>query len=274
MHSFIHFFRRHAVIHPWGSRPTPDAPGKELYLVPVVSKQPLPDYVELLDLTQFPKQSDENRLLGVFILNKGKFAAPAAYTQPLAPLPPSGLPLPHTVPNLLTNLSATLPPPIPSIPSVISNVNQNPPLNPDLVSKLSAEQIESLLQSVLANNGGLPTSLPISTPAVPTPFAPLPTSIANLLQPLAHPSAPYPYSPTQQGPPNTHPNSFTFSPRGDSGSERDRSAPPYERHNDRSERGRGRGRGFEKTRDGGWAGRARARGRGNKGGGGGPHAWS
>lgn len=273
---------RHAVIHPWGSRPSPDAPGKELYLVPIVPKQPLPDYVELLDLTQFPKQSDENRLLGVFILNKGKFPAPAAaYTQPVPPLPPSGLPLPHTVPSLLTNLTSTLPPPIPSIPSVLPNVNQNQPLNPDLVSKLSAEQIESLLQSVLANNNGsLPTSLPMSTPAIPTttPFVPLPTSIANLLQShqaIVHPSPPYPYSPTQhQGPPpNTHPNSFNFGPRGDPTSERDRSAPPYERRNDRNERGRGRGRGFEKTRDGGWAGRARGRGRGNNNGGGGPNAW-
>ncbi|GJJ11332.1 hypothetical protein Clacol_005564 [Clathrus columnatus] len=247
---------RHAVIHPWGSRPSPDAPGKELYLIPVLPNQPLPDYIEILDLVTFPKHSEDNRLLGVFILNKGKFTVPA-YT-PLQP---------PTVPSLLNNLSS-LPPSMPSIPSIPSN--SNPSLNPDLVSKLSSEQIEALLQTVLSGNGSLPTSQPVSASVAPTTFPSLlPPALANLLQ--SHPPSSLPASypfPTahavpefasQRRPPPL--SSYGFGPHKDSAMP----SPPPGGYHDRGDFGRGRGRGFDKTRDAGWAGRGRARGRGASG---------
>lgn len=266
---------RHAVIHPWGSRPTPDAPGKELYLVPVIANQPLPDYVELLDLVKFPKQSDENILLGVFILNKGKFTTPV-HSQPPPPIPPT------TVPSLLTNLLTTLPPAMPVIPSIPPNLNlsQKSTLNPDLVSKLSSEQIESLLQTVLASNGGgLLSSLPVSTQAtVSTPFAShLPSAVTSLLHsqsqhPSTHSPMPYPHLPAQQGP-HHPPGSYGFGSHMDTTVERDsKPITSYGGYSDRSDRGRGRGRGFDKTRDAGWGTRGRARGRGGNSGG--PHVRS
>ncbi|KAF8586036.1 hypothetical protein K439DRAFT_1001449 [Ramaria rubella] len=283
--SFLINRDRHAVVHPWGPNPGPEAPGKELYLIPIMPDEALPDYVEILDLVKFPKQRDDKMLLGVFILNKGKFSERIhqTYPQPLSnisrteilpsvahgnPTQPSGPPI-----------NSSAPQPIPDIP-------------PEIVSKLTTEQIESLLQTVLA--GGL-NPLPMTQPqqAAP-PMATYPStfpSLTNLL-PQSYPTAPYPpyphtgvqpspqftppppppqqqaphvpynYSPPHMptSPPRNqdyrgpHGGAYNRSGRGDFDRPRGRG-----RHFNGNDRGRGT-HDFDRPRDSGWGGRGRGRG--------------
>lgn len=93
---------RHAVIFPWGSPPAADAPGKELYLVPLQPSQ-TPEYLEMLDHLALPTPRTETVLVGIFILLRRRPAV----------LPPS-MPPPPSIP------SAPIPPPsaVPSIPGL------------------------------------------------------------------------------------------------------------------------------------------------------------
>lgn len=75
---------RHGLVFPWGTNPPSTAPGKDLYLLPIQASKPLPEFIDLLDHVLIPKQRDENMLLGVFVLSKGKIVVP-----PIATTPPS-----------------------------------------------------------------------------------------------------------------------------------------------------------------------------------------
>jgi len=181
-------FSRHAVVHPWGPNPGPDAPGKELYLIPIMPHEVLPEYVEILDLVKFPKQRDEKILLGVFVLNKGKFSewASPAYIQPQAPIS-------EAESNSATTLGATSS--TGQLTAPVSRPAQMPAVPPEIVSKLTPQQVESLLQSVLS--GGLnsmplaQSQQPLSSPT-PATFPPsFPASLATLL-PQQYPATPFP----------------------------------------------------------------------------------
>jgi hypothetical protein len=215
---------RHAVVHPWGPNPGPDAPGKELYLIPILPHEALPDYVEILDLVKFPKQREEKMLLGVFILNKGKFSERVPFVTPLGSAA-VGIPRSDIISSTPGMPTALRGPPS-SNASLIpaSQTTQQPPnIPPEIVSKLTAEQIESLLQSVLS--GGLNAS-PVThsqsaAPPTSTAFASaFPNSLVNLL-PQQYPSVPFPsYPPTgAQGPqypppppPQPPPMPYNYSP--------------------------------------------------------------
>lgn len=213
-------YSRHAVVHPWGPNPGPEAPGKELYLIPILPHETLPDYVEILDLVKFPKQREEKMLLGVFVLNRGKFserippvtqvpsAAKAAHGSDITPAAP-GVPIPSNGPA--------------SNPTSSAPQTAQPTIPPEIVSKLTAEQIESLLQSVLSGGlNAIPTTQPqLAAPPVSTAYPSTFPSLTNLL-PQQYPSisyppysltgpqgaSPYPPLPTQQ----PTPMPYNFSP--------------------------------------------------------------
>ena len=46
---------RHGLVFPWGNRPKEHHPGRELYIIPLLSSDPVPDYMELLDDLRLPK---------------------------------------------------------------------------------------------------------------------------------------------------------------------------------------------------------------------------
>ena len=73
---------RHGLVFPWGANPPPSAPGKDLYLLALQASKPLPEFIDLLDHVLIPKQRDENMLLGVFVLSKGKIVVPPITTTP------------------------------------------------------------------------------------------------------------------------------------------------------------------------------------------------
>ena len=68
--------RRHGVVFPWGSPPPPDAPGKELYLVPLHPSDSVPEYLQLLDHVQLPDPRNTTMVLGLFVLHRPKAHAP------------------------------------------------------------------------------------------------------------------------------------------------------------------------------------------------------
>lgn len=110
--SLLWSHRRHAVILPWGNPPAADAPGKELYIVPL---KPLerPEYLELLDHLSLPPSRSEILLVGVFILHKSKQVThPASYSVASAAAPASAafVPTPLLSPSSLGfDLSALTP---------------------------------------------------------------------------------------------------------------------------------------------------------------------
>ncbi|KZS94341.1 hypothetical protein SISNIDRAFT_484570 [Sistotremastrum niveocremeum HHB9708] len=122
---------RHGLIFPWGKHPRSDAPGRELYIVPLEPSNTLPEYIDLLDELQLPQVRTEKILVGVWILHKGKLVKPAtpppppAASQPTPPpsLQPSqllaalGIPL---LPRPSVPMVSATPPTIPTIPSALN----------------------------------------------------------------------------------------------------------------------------------------------------------
>ncbi|KAE9397073.1 hypothetical protein BT96DRAFT_88937 [Gymnopus androsaceus JB14] len=99
---------RHGLVFPWGSRPKDYHPGKELYIIPLLASDPLPDYIELLDDLRLPKLRTTNHLLGIWILNKGKLASPPV------PVPAS---IRHN-PSVRSPAPVPTPPPLPPLPTL------------------------------------------------------------------------------------------------------------------------------------------------------------
>jgi hypothetical protein len=81
-------------------QPPSGAPGKDLYLIPLQASRPLPEFIDLLDHVQIPKKRDENMLLGVFVLSKGKIVVPTP--TPIIDTPALVAPMP-TAPQPLQN---------------------------------------------------------------------------------------------------------------------------------------------------------------------------
>ncbi|KAF9075359.1 hypothetical protein BDP27DRAFT_1315936 [Rhodocollybia butyracea] len=231
---------RHGLVFPWGNRPKDHHPGKELYIIPLLSSEPLPDYIELLDDLKLPKLRIINFLVGIWILNKGKLASPPPQAVPpppvaaashvmgsISPPPPLAVPIvspphiasPPIVPVAATN-TASLPP----------TIDQNA-LAAELAS-LTPEQLAAVTQMLAQTNPGLPLALPVVPPAVTPPPGP---SGAPIPLPLNGFMPSWGGQPSYGGSRGNH--QFSSGPGGDFNSR------GRDHRGARGGRGRGRGRG-------------------------------
>lgn len=240
---------RHGLVFPWGHHPKDHHPGRELYIIPLLSSDPLPDFIELMDNLSLPKVRKVNYLIGIWVLTKGKLAPP--------PAPPPPAAVPQIPPNLLPLLN-----PGASLPAGAAQ-NPQPPLPAAIaaeVATLTPEQIQLMIQTLAGSSF---PSVPVPTPQQSQALAPQPQPHVPITQPV--PPQPWPnttqsygghYRPStsqlHHSPPHPQPHhERDFRPggydRGDSSSGR----------GDRGWRGRGRGsgRGHESPRkpvDSGW----------------------
>ncbi|KAF8074849.1 hypothetical protein FPV67DRAFT_1357997, partial [Lyophyllum atratum] len=260
---------RHGLVFPWGNRPKDHHPGRELYIIPLLSSNPLPDYMELLDDLHLPKLRTANLLIGMWILTKGKLAPPPAPAPPVIPTFPQ---IPQNAQNPLPNTSMSPFPPVPSAPAA-------PPLSHDLaaeVATLTPEQIQLMIQTLTANGTiSLPISPPLPQHSPPPMQVPPPPMIPTQPHvPYHNPPPGQPWANQGRGygvyhPPPAHPNPPMHHnhARGPPLSW-DRPAEPFSGagRDDRGGRGwrggRGRGRGRSndtspKPMDSGWSRRPR-----------------
>ncbi|GBE86451.1 Transcription factor bye1 [Sparassis crispa] len=280
---------RHGLVFPWGNRPKEHSPGRELYIIPLLSTDPIPDYMELLDDLRLPKLRNANYLIGIWVLNKGKLAPPPT---------PQGL-LPPQVAHLAIDLSqlqqSSTTVPIPNIfsqavpPSVTTPMAQPQPQPTAATSALAAEvasltpeEIQLMLRTLSSAIPAQPAAPPV--PAVAPPPAP-PAQTGMSAIPIQPWGAPAPSFPPAYSPPNT---AFSAQPSPPHPS-RPYPDMPYDnyphdqqeqgygcpsgsqyggRGGERGYRGRGgpppRGRGRDRQRDAGWP-KSRGRGRGGPG---------
>ncbi|KAF8892270.1 hypothetical protein BD779DRAFT_1511945 [Infundibulicybe gibba] len=239
---------RHGLVFPWGPRPKEHYPGREFYVIPLLSSDPLPDYMELLDELKLPKTRTLNYLVGIWVLNKGKLAAPPVLA-PSAPVP--NPPVPQA------NIPLRVPPP--------GQAPVAPPQTAAILAEmatLTPEQLQLVLSTLssVAINPIPGISLPPSTAVAPPPPPHLP-----------NPTPPPPPGPPPGSQQAWQPNPISGYPGGypppGAPDSRQQPAPPYgqspehygyERgapghpRGDRGrDRGRGRGRGRDRGRDGG-----------------------
>lgn len=187
-------YSRHGLIFPWGHNPKSSAPGRELYIVPLLSSDPIPEYMELLDQLQFPPIRNVDYLVGIWVLTKGKLAPPATLPTPVAaptmsatppPVPapaPAPAPVPQTlaVPNLdlaqLHQLGLLQPPPPSQPPPPPPPSQSTPPIPPHThpapytspppsnlaaeVAQLTPEQIQLMLQTLAKTAHPPPVPVP------------------------------------------------------------------------------------------------------------------
>ncbi|EIN06001.1 hypothetical protein PUNSTDRAFT_145392 [Punctularia strigosozonata HHB-11173 SS5] len=185
---------RHGLIFPWGNRPKDHHPGREMYIVPLLASEPLPDYMELLEELCLPKQRIANYLIGLWILVKGKLAPPPTPSVPLAttsavPAPqPQGSPAPH---------------PPSSAPSSSNDLATQ-------VASLTPEQIQEMLRALASSGLAIPGSQPPGPPIIP-PAPPLIPPAPHLLAPTPPVPALYP-SPAWTIPPPTVPAAAPYPP--------------------------------------------------------------
>ncbi|KAI1793536.1 hypothetical protein LXA43DRAFT_220280 [Ganoderma leucocontextum] len=276
---------RHGLIFPWGHNPKSSAPGRELYVVPLLSSEPIPEYMELLDQLQLPKERVADYLVGIWVLTKGKLTPPPqpAPTHASTPQPSITPPsLPNTDFSHLQHASVLpqVPPPTQSQAPIQAQLQPQPaaggsmsPLSamlsnptPDF-SSLTPEQITLMLQTLSRTSSqSPPTSVPI--PGLPPTQQPmtLPTAAAQAWNPQV--PGPYPpppaYPQVQQPPPYPGSSSPTSQRFPDPyGNDRFNDQRSYQNHPnngfeyDRGHRGRGgRGRGAGdrgRGRDQGWS---------------------
>ncbi|RPD64235.1 hypothetical protein L227DRAFT_571804 [Lentinus tigrinus ALCF2SS1-6] len=282
---------RHGLIFPWGHNPKSSAPGRELYVVPLLHTEPIPEYMELLDQLQLPQERSVDYLVGVWVLTKGKLVPPPQPTP--TPMPAIAPTVPQTsaaqvaVPNIdiaqLRQLGITLPQsqtlpgfqsqsPVGGSLSPPSVTTHSPA--PPLAVPFDPSQIQLMLQAL---TGGTqqpgtfpqpppstatspPQSVAIPHLTAPNPSQPIALPTAALQpwtanQPQYPPSGPPPYQQPPPYPPHAAPSGTHGSYGGGDRYERDR---PYQNNGgyeyDRGFRGRGRGRGGDRGRgrDQGW----------------------
>ncbi|KIK61776.1 hypothetical protein GYMLUDRAFT_42820 [Collybiopsis luxurians FD-317 M1] len=241
---------RHGLVFPWGSKPKDHHPGKELYLIPLLADEPLPDYMELLEDLRLPRLRTINYLVGIWILSKGKLTSPPPSTTPVIP---TVTPAPALAPVLPT--THLTPPPTVVAPSV----NRGPDMNiVNLAATLPIDQNALLaeLASLTPEQMAYVTQMlaGAKAPAVPTPVAPAhspipapsaPTSSSSVQIPMPVPPLPLPsdrhWAGQQQYPSGGVPSGIAAPPsfsRGGRGNSNPRG------RGDRGGRGgRGRGRG-------------------------------
>ena len=260
-------YSRHALIFPWGQHPKPGAPGRELYIVPVLKDQPVPEFIELLDDHHLPKERTENVLVGIFVLNKGKLAAtgtppvpnpaPKTFNIPATtPVPPNAVPYP---PNPSARANAPVAPPGPGTFDQSALAAEVASLTPEQISLMlrhlqqTAPQLAAIAgQAAATGTAGYPPTMPSN----PNPIPPY------------NQQHPYPQPPPGPGPGGPYP--YASSPERPNG-DFDRPSKQVGR-DERGRRGRGRpkggrGRGGRDSSfddalpaDSGWRGRGRGGG--------------
>ncbi|KAJ7708675.1 hypothetical protein B0H17DRAFT_1030445 [Mycena rosella] len=252
---------RHGLVFPWGPRPKDTNPGKDLYIIPLLSSDSLPDYMELLDNLHLPKIRNTNYLIGIWVLNKGKLAPP--------PPPPAPAPAP-VIPQF--NVPTLAAPPVPGMPA--PPMTFEPSVLAAEVAALTPEQVRMMLQSLTA------TTLS-AIPVVPTPMPPhshpQPTPPLALPQSWGHPGMPGPSAMGYSPPPMHHQQQHQY-PDQHGPPYGQQPQPQYERREYNRDQHAHPGPGYDRGgRDGGWSsnnnnrgGRGRGRGRGVGGAGGGP----
>ncbi|KAJ7577052.1 hypothetical protein C8J56DRAFT_972207 [Mycena floridula] len=192
---------RHGLVFPWGQRAKEHHPGRELYIIPLLSSDPLPDYMELLDELQLPKIRKDNYLVGIWILTKGKLVAPP-------PTPPAPTPTPTSI-QPVSNTASTSNAPLGPIDQDVLAAE---------VASLTPEQVQLMLRTLSATNSNplaLPTGPPVQNlpprpvmqhlpPGLPQPMPPGPPSHQWPPYQSGYPPGPPPpgpYSRPPQGPP-------------------------------------------------------------------------
>ncbi|TFK53420.1 hypothetical protein OE88DRAFT_1655545 [Heliocybe sulcata] len=268
---FLRNKNRHGLIFPWGNHPKEQSPGRELYIIPLTSAEPIPEYMELLDGLRLPKNRTSDYLIGIWVLNKGKLAppptpthAPQAAITPQIPavaqLPPHfqmpQLPVGGTPPNNVPR-PTSVPAPAPAmapVPAVPHNPSTAPAINPQAVAAelatLTPEQIQLMLQTLSGSGLVPPANAQTGIPLIPG-------------QPPMSTTCPQPalWAPGAAGPsfaPGFPPNSPPRPPY---------SQPPHDRYSDREHEPRA-GPSWDRDRnrdDRGWRGGNRGRGRGRGG---------
>ena len=181
----ILFVSRHGLVFPWGSRPKEYHPGRELYMIPLLQSEPLPEYMELLDELKLPKIRTSDYIVGIWILNKGKLAPLPVH--PVSHAPPQPPPLP---PFATTSMNApTYPtPPLTQAPPVLPPSLSGLPIPPAVVAEvasLTPEQIQNVIQTLA------------STTRMPFPTGPQ-------TQLWGNPPAAFPNFPPTQNPVGAH----------------------------------------------------------------------
>ncbi len=266
------FHRRHGLVFPWGPRPK-DAPGRELYIVPLLSSDPIPEFMELLDNLRLPKVRPDN-------LHDWHLGAEQRRTQTTSRT--SDCPASNnlaTCSSSTSDLSYTQYPSFgKSCSSSIAPAQIEPAALAAEVAALTPEQIQLMIRT-LQGPGGLsipipPVPTPAPAPSIPVaPLAPAPLPQSWGINPLQPPQPPhhnggppmygiYPPLPPPQPPTNSDQRRDYSRPgydRGGSGEFRERrdSRGGHDRGGDRSRgRGRGRGRGggndMNRPVDSGW----------------------
>ncbi|KAF5350240.1 hypothetical protein D9758_007833 [Tetrapyrgos nigripes] len=225
---------RHGLVFPWGQRPKDYHPGREFYIIPLLSSDPLPDYMELLDDLRLPKVRLSNYLIGIWILNKGKLASPPPPPIP-AISPPSITPGPSGTPTIA----------LPGLPAPLANLAATLPVDQNAlaqeIASLTPEQM-SLISRALAAVPGATIPSPVPTGPSPPPIPPLmPAPGPGMQIPMQQP---LPNWGSRPGPNVYHDYPYPLHHERDGS----RHGPPHDR-GDRGRRGRGRGRGRERGSD-------------------------
>ncbi|KAJ3881634.1 hypothetical protein F5051DRAFT_95417 [Lentinula edodes] len=219
---------RHGLVFPWGNRPKDHHPGKEMYIIPLLSSHPLPDYIELLDDLCLPKIRTTNYLVGIWILNKGRLASPPP-TLPPQNTAPVLTPLPSAA-SLLPSIPIPVPSPVSTNINARRSIDQNA-LAAELAS-LTPEQLAFVTQA-LANT---PLTSVAAASAIPPNAGPSQAQIAMHM--------PFDQRWGAQSPSNMHPPPPSFPPPGRGGaSVHSRQDRGRDNRESRGGRGRGRGRG-------------------------------
>ncbi|KAF8265067.1 transcription factor S-II, central domain-containing protein [Lactarius quietus] len=169
---------RHGLIFPWGARGREW--GRELYVVPLPSGHPLPEYIELLDDMRLPRTRSADCLVGIWVLNRGRLTAPPA------PAPPPPQPLTISTQAVTSASSApALPPALASALASIMPSGAAPTVAPTqaaVAAALSHLPIAAMAPQLQPQPGRPLGSLPLppQPPQQPTSAADLAAQVAAL----------------------------------------------------------------------------------------------
>ncbi|KAK7061017.1 Transcription factor bye1 [Paramarasmius palmivorus] len=196
---------RHGLVFPWGQRPKEYHPGKELYIIPLLSSHPLPDYMELLDEMKLPKERTSDYLVGIWWLNRGKLAPPPSHsstapaptqTQPTANIPTSFSLACSDCSTAATNHPCFNYPAIPNLTSQLAGLSAAVPVDQKAlaaeIASLTPEQMD-LMMRALASTMPAGTSSTLPVPCFQQPWAGSPPPGFSAFPPQYPPPGPDAY---------------------------------------------------------------------------------